>query len=103
VIVCPTDSITTEITQVVSLYKFVPIADTALLQSQLRSLGEKHSVLGRLLVAPEGLNGTIATLVLTVLFSLSLSLSLSVRYRCVRARSCGPLIHSLFRPCVRCL
>jgi len=45
---------------VAALYKFVPVEDVEALQADLRPLCEEAEVFGTLLVAPEGINGTIA-------------------------------------------
>ncbi|MEM7727905.1 MAG: rhodanese-related sulfurtransferase [Pseudomonadota bacterium] len=45
---------------VAALYKFVPIDDLQALQTQLRSAGESLGIRGTLLIALEGINGTIA-------------------------------------------
>ncbi|MEM9825271.1 MAG: rhodanese-related sulfurtransferase [Planctomycetota bacterium] len=45
---------------VCALYRFVALADPASLQQPLRSAMQRHGVRGSLLVAPEGINGTIA-------------------------------------------
>ena len=46
--------------RVAALYRFTPIADCEALRRDLMSVCGRHGVLGTLLVAPEGLNGTIA-------------------------------------------
>jgi UPF0176 protein len=46
--------------KIAALYKFVDIEDPVQLQSQLRDLTTKHHILGMLILATEGLNGTIA-------------------------------------------
>ena len=43
-----------------ALYKFVELPDFASLQSPLLDLCQQHQVKGTLLLAPEGINGTIA-------------------------------------------
>lgn len=45
---------------VAALYRFTPLADIVALQAPLRTLCESHGVTGTLLLAPEGINGTIA-------------------------------------------
>lgn len=45
---------------VATLYKFVTLTDAAILRSQLLALCQTHGVKGTLLLAHEGLNGTIA-------------------------------------------
>ncbi len=45
---------------VAALYKFVTINDCANLQAQLQQACTRWSILGTLLIAPEGINGTIA-------------------------------------------
>lgn len=46
--------------RVAALYRFAAIADCVALQQDLAAACRQHQVLGTLLVAPEGLNGTIA-------------------------------------------
>lgn len=46
--------------KIAALYKFVHVEDPSLLQSQLRELTGKYHILGMLIIAKEGLNGTIA-------------------------------------------
>ncbi|OYU69285.1 MAG: hypothetical protein CFE28_04265 [Alphaproteobacteria bacterium PA2] len=46
--------------RVAALYRFAAIADCVALQQDLEAVCRQHEVLGTLLVAPEGLNGTIA-------------------------------------------
>jgi UPF0176 protein len=59
-----TDKATTEITQknivVCALYHFVQLDDYASLRAPLLALMEKHTVRGTLLLAREGINGTIS-------------------------------------------
>lgn len=43
-----------------ALYQFVPLDDCAALQTALQTQCQAHSILGLLLLAPEGINGTIA-------------------------------------------
>lgn len=45
---------------IASFYRFVPLPDTAELQQRLRSAAETHSLLGTLLLADEGMNGSLA-------------------------------------------
>ena len=45
---------------VAALYSFVSLPDAAALQPPLRALCEAHAVKGTVLLAPEGLNGTVA-------------------------------------------
>lgn len=45
---------------VAALYQFVTIADPPALRERLRVACERHGIIGSLLVAPEGVNGTIA-------------------------------------------
>ena len=45
---------------VAALYKFARLKDREELQARLLALGESHGVRGTLLLAPEGINGTIA-------------------------------------------
>ncbi len=45
---------------VLALYGFAPIADPQALRDQLRQICEHHGVKGTLLIAQEGINGTIA-------------------------------------------
>lgn len=45
---------------VCALYRFSPVADVNQLRDDLASAMRDHSVMGTLLVAPEGINGTIA-------------------------------------------
>jgi UPF0176 protein len=45
---------------VAALYKFAPLSDREALQARLIALGERIGVKGTLLLAPEGINGTIA-------------------------------------------
>ena len=45
---------------VAALYKFAPLTADAALQARLRTSCEQNAVFGTLLLAPEGLNGTIA-------------------------------------------
>jgi len=45
---------------VAALYKFVRVSDVAALIGQLQRLCDDHGIKGTLLVAPEGINGTIA-------------------------------------------
>jgi UPF0176 protein len=45
---------------VATLYKFVAVEDPATLRTELKALCEAHQVKGTLLIAPEGINGTIA-------------------------------------------
>jgi UPF0176 protein len=45
---------------VAALYKFARLGDREALQARLLALGESHDVRGTLLLAPEGINGTIA-------------------------------------------
>lgn len=48
-------------TQIIcAFYKFVPIDDCPQLQADIRELAEANSILGSVLVAPEGINGTIS-------------------------------------------
>jgi len=47
---------------VAALYKFVVIEDCAALQAELQQLCNTHGIMGTLLVATEGLNGTISGL-----------------------------------------
>ena len=47
---------------VAALYKFVEIEDCAALQAELQQLCNTHGIMGTLLVATEGLNGTISGL-----------------------------------------
>ncbi|MCH8301815.1 MAG: rhodanese-related sulfurtransferase [Proteobacteria bacterium] len=46
--------------KVVSFYRFTRVSDPAKLQAALQSLCEKHGLLGTVLVAEEGVNGTLA-------------------------------------------
>ena len=43
-----------------ALYKFAPLSDLPLLQQSLRTAGRVHGICGTLLLASEGINGTIA-------------------------------------------
>ena len=45
---------------VAALYKFVPVSDCHAVREQLIALCEREAIRGTLLVAPEGLNGTVA-------------------------------------------
>lgn len=45
---------------VAALYKFTPLPDCADLQTQLQQLCEQHAIKGTLLLAEEGINGTVA-------------------------------------------
>ena len=45
---------------VAALYQFTPFPDPAALQNGLTKAAEVQSVVGTLLLAPEGINGTIA-------------------------------------------
>ena len=45
---------------IAALYKFVPLDATPALQGELKAVCEAHAVCGTLLLAPEGLNGTLA-------------------------------------------
>lgn len=45
---------------VAALYKFVPMNDLPGVQKQLKAACENHEVYGTILLAPEGINGTIA-------------------------------------------
>ncbi len=47
---------------VAALYKFVVIEDCVALQAELQQLCNTHGIMGTLLVATEGLNGTISGL-----------------------------------------
>ena len=46
--------------QVAALYRFTPLPDCASLRAPLLALCQRHGVFGTLLLAPEGINGTIA-------------------------------------------
>lgn len=46
--------------EIVALYHFAPVADPPKLQVELRAVAEGHGLCGTLLVAPEGVNGTLA-------------------------------------------
>ena len=46
--------------RIAALYRFAAVADPAAVREALHALAESHGVRGTLLVAPEGLNGTIA-------------------------------------------
>lgn len=46
--------------RVTTFYKFVPLDDLATLRESLRDLGEQHGLCGTILIAPEGINATIA-------------------------------------------
>ena len=46
--------------KVVSFYRFVGVADAAELQTALQAMCEQHQLLGTILVADEGFNGTLA-------------------------------------------
>ena len=46
--------------RVAALYKFVHIEDCETLQSSLRTICEEHGIIGTLLIATEGINGTVA-------------------------------------------
>lgn len=46
--------------KIAALYKFVTIEDPPALKAELESLGHAHDLVGTLLIADEGLNGTIA-------------------------------------------
>ena len=46
--------------RIAALYKFAPIADPANLQPDLKALCTAHSIRGTLILAEEGINGTIA-------------------------------------------
>jgi UPF0176 protein len=46
--------------KVVSFYRFTGVSDPAKLQAALQTLCEKHGLLGTVLVAEEGVNGTLA-------------------------------------------
>lgn len=45
---------------IAALYKFVPLSDTGALRSALLDVLEKHRIKGSILLAPEGINGTVA-------------------------------------------
>jgi UPF0176 protein len=45
---------------VAAFYRFEPVADAPALRGMIRSLAERHGIKGTVLVAPEGLNGTVA-------------------------------------------
>ncbi|MEM7422800.1 MAG: hypothetical protein AAF334_03700, partial [Pseudomonadota bacterium] len=45
---------------VAAFYQFTPFADPERLRPGLRAVAEKNAVRGTILVAPEGINGTIA-------------------------------------------
>jgi UPF0176 protein len=45
---------------VAALYKFAPLKDLKTLQAELKSLCEKQGICGTLLIAGEGINGTVA-------------------------------------------
>ena len=45
---------------VAALYKFVVIEDCPALQAELKQLCQSHGIMGTLLIATEGLNGTIS-------------------------------------------
>ncbi|MDH3439517.1 MAG: rhodanese-related sulfurtransferase [Gammaproteobacteria bacterium] len=45
---------------VVSFYRFTDVPDTAALRGRLQALCDKHGLLGTILVAAEGINGTLA-------------------------------------------
>lgn len=47
--------------RVMAFYRFVPVEDLALHQAALRALAETSDICGTILIAPEGLNGTIAS------------------------------------------
>lgn len=47
--------------RVVAFYRFVEVADLALHQAALKALNETYALCGTILIAPEGLNGTIAS------------------------------------------
>lgn len=45
-----------------AFYKFVPLPDFADLRAPLKTAGDRHGIRGTILLAPEGINGTIAGL-----------------------------------------
>ena len=45
---------------IAALYRFTPLTADSALQDRLKRLCEQHAVFGTLLLAPEGLNGTLA-------------------------------------------
>ncbi len=45
---------------IAALYRFVPLADLAALQAKLRGFCARHEIRGTLLIATEGVNGTVA-------------------------------------------
>jgi UPF0176 protein len=45
---------------VAALYKFAPVADPAGLRARLQQVCDNNNILGTLLIAPEGINGTVA-------------------------------------------
>jgi len=47
---------------IASFYKFVPLGDLITLQESLLQCGKSNDILGTILLAPEGINGTIAGL-----------------------------------------
>ncbi len=55
-----THSISTDIWKIVALYRFVEIKDTVHLQKTIKDACLELSICGTLLLAPEGINGTIA-------------------------------------------
>ena len=44
---------------VAALYKFVDLADHQALQPHIQSLCDRHDILGTILLAAEGINGTV--------------------------------------------
>ena len=46
--------------KVVSFYRFLDLGDTEVFRARLQSLCDKQGLLGTVLVASEGLNGTLA-------------------------------------------
>ena len=46
--------------RIAALYQFAPIADPVALQPQLKTLCQEHAIRGTLILAEEGINGTIA-------------------------------------------
>ena len=45
---------------IAALYQFKVVADAAVLQAELKVLCKEQGILGTLIVAPEGINGTVS-------------------------------------------
>ncbi len=61
---------------IASFYKFVPLEDLVALQESLLQCGKNNDILGTILLAPEGINGTIA----------GLSGNIEAVFECMRAK-----------------